>query len=129
MNNEFLMKVVTIQNIEGEREIIEMTTNAVLDGENEDYSLSYYDSEGDMKDCKTTLHVKDGNCVTIRREGDYNKYCSSHVMNGRQRDSNVSQRLICLLVYCFTLRRTGGGLARHLDHFFRVSVCVFNQSH
>ncbi|MFI3141863.1 MAG: DUF1934 domain-containing protein [Clostridia bacterium] len=74
MKDEFLIKIVTIQDVEGEREILEMTTQATLNGENDDYSLTYVDETGDLAGCQTTLRVQNGNCVTIRREGSYNSH-------------------------------------------------------
>lgn len=74
MNNEYLIKVVTTQEVEGEREVLEMTTQATLNGETDDYSLTYMDETTDAQGCQTTLRVQNGNCVTIRREGSYNTH-------------------------------------------------------
>lgn len=74
MRDEYLIKVVTTQDVEGETEVIEMTTQATLNGENDDYCLSYMDDTGDLEGCQTTLRVQNGNCVTIRREGSYDTH-------------------------------------------------------
>lgn len=76
VKENFLMTMITHQLIEGEKEVIEMTSLASFEGNADDYSITYCDEDGDLKGCKTTLHVEKGSMVTIRREGDY----SSHII-------------------------------------------------
>lgn len=74
MKEDYLMTMVTHQDVEGEKEIIEMTTVADFEGDTDDYYISYIDDEGDLKGCRTTLHVEDGKCITITREGSYDSH-------------------------------------------------------
>lgn len=74
MKENYLMTMITHQFIDGEKEVIEMTSLADFEGDADDYSITYCDEDGDLKGCKTTLHVEKGSIVTIRREGDYNSH-------------------------------------------------------
>ncbi len=74
MKENYLMKMVTHQNIEGESEVLEMTTLADFSGNADDYFISYTDEDGDLKGTTTTLHVENGSMVTILREGSYNSH-------------------------------------------------------
>ncbi|MGN1442842.1 MAG: DUF1934 domain-containing protein [Acutalibacteraceae bacterium] len=68
------MTLVSRQNIEGEREEIEMTALADFEGSEDDYFIIYTDEEGDLAGCVTTLHVENGNRITMTREGDYGSH-------------------------------------------------------
>lgn len=74
VKEKYLMTMITHQFIEGEKEVIEMTSLASFEGDANDYSITYCDEDGDLKGCKTTLHVENGSMVTIRREGSYNSH-------------------------------------------------------
>ncbi|MGN1418673.1 MAG: DUF1934 domain-containing protein [Acutalibacteraceae bacterium] len=74
MKEDYLMTMVTHQNVEGEKEVIEMTTVADFVGDTDDYYISYTDDDGDLKGCRTTLHVENGSCITITREGSYDSH-------------------------------------------------------
>lgn len=83
------MTLISRQNIEGEREEIEMTALADFEGSEDDYFISYTDEEGDLAGCVTTLHVENGNRITMTRQGDY----SSHMIiekNIRHVSQNVT---------------------------------------
>ncbi len=68
------MKMITHQDVEGDKEVIEMTTVADFSGDSDDYFITYTDDDGELKGCKTTLHVENGSCITILREGSYNSH-------------------------------------------------------
>lgn len=74
MEENYLMNIVTNQCVDGQKEVIEMTTLASFEGQADDYYISYTDDDGDLAGCRTTLHVENGNCVTIRREGAYDSH-------------------------------------------------------
>ncbi|MBQ8029453.1 MAG: DUF1934 domain-containing protein [Clostridia bacterium] len=74
MKEDFLITMVTHQNVEGEKQVLEMTSVADFSGSADDYYISYVDSDGDMKGCRTTLHVEKGELITIRREGDFDSH-------------------------------------------------------
>lgn len=74
MKEDYLMTMITHQDVEGEKEVIEMTTVADFRGDADDYYISYTDDDGELKGCKTTLHVQKGNCITIMREGSYDSH-------------------------------------------------------
>ena len=89
MKEDYIMTLVSRQNIEGEREEIAMTALADFEGSEDDYFISYTDEEGDLAGCVTTLHVENGNRVTMTRDGDY----SSHMIiekNVRHVSQNVT---------------------------------------
>lgn len=66
--------MITNQFIEGEKEVIEMTSLADFSGNADDYYISYCDDDGELKGCRTTLHVEHGSLITIQREGAYDSY-------------------------------------------------------
>ena len=74
MKENHIMTLISRQNIEGEKEEIELTALADFQGSEDDYYISYTDEEGDLSGCVTTLHVENGKCVTMSREGDYNSH-------------------------------------------------------
>lgn len=74
MKENYVVNIVTNQDVEGQREVIEMTTLASFKGREDDYYISYTDEDGDLEGCRTTLHVENGSCVTIRREGSYDSH-------------------------------------------------------
>ncbi len=74
MKENYLITLHTIQDTDGEREIIDMTAGASLKGEENDYYITYTDEDGDMKGCITTLHVENGRCITISRNGSYDSH-------------------------------------------------------
>ena len=47
MKKEFLISVLTKQVIEGEKEELEIMTKAFLDGENDNYVITYTEEEDD----------------------------------------------------------------------------------
>lgn len=69
MEQEFLISVLTRQEIEGEKEELEIMTKATLQGEKNDYVISYTEQEEDGSQSVTTLHVENGKCITVSREG------------------------------------------------------------
>lgn len=69
MKKEFLISVLTRQEIEGEKEELEIMTKAFLEGEKDDYTISYTEEEEDGSKSETTLHVEKGKCITVSREG------------------------------------------------------------
>lgn len=74
MKEDYLMTMITHQDVEGDKEVIEMTTVADFSGDSDNYYISYTDDDGDLKGCKTTLHVEQGRMITILREGSYNSH-------------------------------------------------------
>lgn len=73
MKEDFLMTMVTRHDTGGEIDEIEMTSLAEFSGTADDYFITYCD-DGDMKGCKTTLHVENGNCITMLRDGAYDSH-------------------------------------------------------
>ena len=89
MKEDYIMTLVSRQNIEGEKEEIEMTALVDFAGSEDDYTIRYTDEEGDLAGCVTTLHVENGNRITMSREGDY----ASHMIiekNVRHVSQNVT---------------------------------------
>lgn len=74
MEQEFLINVLTKQEIEGEKDQLEIMTKATLSGEKDDYIISYTEQEEDNSESKTTLHVEGGRCITITRDSAINTH-------------------------------------------------------
>ena len=74
MKENYLITLHTVQETDGDKDIIDMTARASLKGEGNDYYITYTDEDGDLKGCVTTLHVENGNCITISRDGSYNSH-------------------------------------------------------
>ncbi len=58
--------------IDGQTEKSELTTTAQIQGKADDYTIIYIEQGEELKGCKTTVSVKNGNTVTVTREGAYN---------------------------------------------------------
>ena len=69
MEKEFLISVLTKQEIEGEKEELEVMTKASLTLNGNDYVISYTEEEEDGSQSVTTLVVENGNQITVNREG------------------------------------------------------------
>lgn len=69
MEKEFLISVLTKQEIEGEKEELEVMTKASLNLNENGYVISYAEEEEDGSRSVTTLEVENGNQITVNREG------------------------------------------------------------
>ncbi len=70
MQKEFLIDIVTRQEIEGEKEELQIMTKALFEGNENDYFISYKEEEESGYESETTLHVENKNSVTITRKGE-----------------------------------------------------------
>lgn len=68
MEKEFLISVLTKQEIEGEKEELEVMTKASLTFSENGYEISYIEEEEDGSQSKTNLLVENGS-ITVSREG------------------------------------------------------------
>ena len=71
MEDAYLIRIQTLQITQGEKESLELTTNASLEGEPNDYTIIYIDSTGDLAGTVTSVHVENNERITVMREGDY----------------------------------------------------------
>lgn len=71
MKKKFLIEILDTHDSDGEILNMNMSTVGTLEGEDHDYSISYTEHGGELEGCVTTLHVKDGRCVTMTRTGHY----------------------------------------------------------
>lgn len=74
MKEDYLVTIVTKQEIEGEKDVLEVTTHAELLGDGDDYTISYAEQEADGSESRTKLHCLNGKCITVTREGAINTY-------------------------------------------------------
>lgn len=74
LQEDYVIRIHTEQNVEGQKQTLEMTSRAALQGEGMDYTITYLDEDGDLKGCKTRLHVENGRCVTISRDGAFESH-------------------------------------------------------
>lgn len=74
MKEDYLVTIVTRQEIEGEKDLLEVTTHGHLEGEGESYTLIYTEQEDDGTESTTRLQVEKGKTVTVNREGSIATY-------------------------------------------------------
>lgn len=74
MKEDYLVTIVTRQEIEGERDLLEVTTHGHLEGEGESYILYYTEQEEDGTESTTKLQVEKSGSVTVNREGSISTY-------------------------------------------------------
>lgn len=67
-----LITITDIHNVDGQLEKSAMATVADVEGDENDYIISYDEPGEEMKGCHTKVHVSNGNCVIITRSGNYN---------------------------------------------------------
>ena len=70
MENEYLIKVVTVQVVEGEKDEMEITTTASLEGTADDYTIKYKEVDSEDNESVTTLRVEGGRCINVSRNGE-----------------------------------------------------------
>ncbi len=74
MKEDYLVTIVTRQEIEGERELLEVTTHGHLEGDGDGYTLIYTEQEEDGAESTTKLQVEKGRLITVNREGSIATY-------------------------------------------------------
>lgn len=74
MKEDYLVTIVTRQEIEGEKDLLEVTTHGHLEGEDESYILTYTEQEEDGTESTTRLQVQKDKSVTVNREGSISTY-------------------------------------------------------
>lgn len=74
MSEDYIITLVSRQTVEGETSEVEMTALADFQGNEDDYRVRYTDEDGDLAGCVTTLHVENGRCITMSRDGDYGSH-------------------------------------------------------
>ena len=68
----WLITITDSHDTDGQVDKSEMETVAEVEGFENDYCIVYDEQGEEMKGCRTTVHVTDGKCVQITREGGYN---------------------------------------------------------
>lgn len=74
MKEDYLVTIVTRQEIEGEKDLLEVTTHGHLEGEDESYILTYTEQEENGTESTTRLQVEKEKAVTVNREGSISTY-------------------------------------------------------
>ena len=74
MKEDYLVTIVTRQEIEGEKDLLEVITHGHLEGEGENYTLVYTEQEEDGTESTTKLQIEKGSLVTVNREGSISTY-------------------------------------------------------
>lgn len=74
MKEDYLVTIVTRQEIEGERDLLEVTTHGHLEGEGDSYTLIYTEQEEDGTESTTKLQVEKEKLITVNREGSISTY-------------------------------------------------------
>lgn len=69
MTQKQKIKITSSQYVEGEKETIIVDTDAVIIGSENDYTISYIETQGDTAGQETVLHIRDGKKISIRRSG------------------------------------------------------------
>ncbi|MBQ6420039.1 MAG: DUF1934 domain-containing protein [Clostridia bacterium] len=84
MEYDRIIKILNTERIGGGEESLEITTRGALQGDANDYSLSYYEHLGAGLDCTTRIHVKDKRFVSIMRQGAINSLITMEPGNRHQ---------------------------------------------
>lgn len=71
LKKDVIIEIADQHETEGDIQSMSMTTVGSLCGTPEDYLLTYTDHDGELEGCVTTLHVENGNRVTMTRTGNY----------------------------------------------------------
>lgn len=74
MENQYLITVVTVQELEGEKDTLEMTTHASFEGSSDDYTITYKEDDSEEGESTTVLHVEKGSLISVSREGAINSH-------------------------------------------------------
>ncbi len=74
MPEDYMIRIHTVQNVEGQKQTLDMTSRAALEGDEQDYTITYLDEDGDLRGSTTRLHVEDGRCITISRDGSFDSH-------------------------------------------------------
>jgi uncharacterized beta-barrel protein YwiB (DUF1934 family) len=69
-----MIRIHTVQNVEGQKQTLDMTSRAALEGDAADYTITYLDEDGDLRGSTTRLRVENGRCVTISRDGSFESH-------------------------------------------------------
>lgn len=72
MENQYLITVVTIQETDGDKEVLEMTTHACFEGDRENYTITYKQDDSEEGESTTVLRVEGGSRILVSREGAIN---------------------------------------------------------
>lgn len=67
MDNKEKIKIITTQYSEDDKETIIVDTEAEITGTENNYTITYLETQGDMAGEKTTVRVRDGKKITISR--------------------------------------------------------------
>ena len=71
MEDAYLITIQITQIANGEKQSLDMTTGATLQGTPDDYIIRYTDSTGDLAGTETEVHVENGKHITITRAGEF----------------------------------------------------------
>lgn len=69
MENKQKIKITSSQCVEGEKETIIVDTDALISGDENNYTISYIETQGDTAGQETILNIRDGKKISIRRKG------------------------------------------------------------
>ena len=72
MKKKVLIDIYDKHDSDGDIVNMEMSTSGTIEGESNDYLISYTEHDGELAGCVTNLRVKDGKCITMTREGSFN---------------------------------------------------------
>ena len=72
MQHNYLVTVITTQNFDGEKDVIEMTTHAGLEFSDGGYTLSYTEHSQEEGEIKTVISVDKKNVISVSREASIN---------------------------------------------------------
>ena len=71
MEDAYFITIHITQNANGEKQSLDMTTHASLQGTDEDYTIHYTDSTGDLAGTPTEIRVENGKRITVTRAGEF----------------------------------------------------------
>ncbi len=74
MQNEYLIRIFTLQIVEGEKEEMEVTTTATVDFSGNGYIIKYKEVNIEDVESTTTIRVENDSAVYVTRESDINTH-------------------------------------------------------
>lgn len=68
------LNVYTVIHSDDDTDNLFLQTDCEISGTEDDYTVKYNDTSGDMKNCETLLHITSGKKVTVNRNGEHKSF-------------------------------------------------------
>ena len=94
------LKVYTLIHGDGDTDNLFLQTQCVIKGTEDDYTIMYNDTSGDMGSSETLLHVTSGKKVTVNRKGEHRSFIIlekdiRHIAKHKTPQGDFSMGVLC----------------------------------